>query len=220
MADFGGRPKDSRWLRRRRGLLPRPSAPAPCSRRMARQAVETRLCPYRLLLLRAGGSAGRHLVGDEPGGLAGAYFVSGGSEAIEASIKLARQYFYRKRSAEPGAVSSRAARVITAIRWGALAAGGNAWRRETVCAAAVAAAFRPCHAPAFAYHEMRDERIRGGFCRAARRRTRSRIPSASVPIRCGDSLPSRWWARRPDAHRRRKVPSAPFATSAIATARS
>ncbi len=33
------------------------------------------------------------LVGDEPGGLAYAYFVSGGSEAIEASIKLARQYF-------------------------------------------------------------------------------------------------------------------------------
>ncbi len=33
------------------------------------------------------------LLGDEPGGLAYAYFVSGGSEAIEASIKLARQYF-------------------------------------------------------------------------------------------------------------------------------
>jgi adenosylmethionine-8-amino-7-oxononanoate aminotransferase len=33
------------------------------------------------------------LVGDEPGGLAYAYLVSGGSEAIEASIKLARQYF-------------------------------------------------------------------------------------------------------------------------------
>src|SRR6516165_11118367 len=33
------------------------------------------------------------LVGREPGGLAYAYFVSGGSEAIEAGIKLARQYF-------------------------------------------------------------------------------------------------------------------------------
>src|SRR3981081_2109804 len=36
------------------------------------------------------------LVGDEPGGLAYAYFVSGGSEAIEASIKLARQYFIER----------------------------------------------------------------------------------------------------------------------------
>src|SRR6185312_1193885 len=33
------------------------------------------------------------LVGHEPGGLAYAYLVSGGSEAVEASIKLARQYF-------------------------------------------------------------------------------------------------------------------------------
>jgi adenosylmethionine-8-amino-7-oxononanoate aminotransferase len=33
------------------------------------------------------------LVGHEPGGLAYAYFVSGGSEAVEASLKMARQYF-------------------------------------------------------------------------------------------------------------------------------
>ena len=36
------------------------------------------------------------LVGHEPGGLAYVYFVSGGSEAIEASIKLARQYFVER----------------------------------------------------------------------------------------------------------------------------
>src|SRR5215468_2400113 len=36
------------------------------------------------------------LVGHEPGGLAYVYFVSGGSEAIEASIKLARQYFLER----------------------------------------------------------------------------------------------------------------------------
>src|SRR3954453_21061387 len=33
------------------------------------------------------------LVGHEPGGLAFAYFVCGGSEAVEASLKMARQYF-------------------------------------------------------------------------------------------------------------------------------
>src|SRR4051794_41778469 len=36
------------------------------------------------------------LVGHEPGGLAYAYFVSGGAEAIEASIKLARQYLIER----------------------------------------------------------------------------------------------------------------------------
>ena len=33
------------------------------------------------------------LVGHEPGGLAYVYYVSGGSEAVEASIMIARQYF-------------------------------------------------------------------------------------------------------------------------------
>ena len=33
------------------------------------------------------------LVGHEPGGLGYVYFVSGGSEAVEAAIKIARQYF-------------------------------------------------------------------------------------------------------------------------------
>src|SRR5258708_15049301 len=41
------------------------------------------------------------LVGDEPGGLAYAYLVSGGSEAIEASIKLARQYFIEPGQPQP-----------------------------------------------------------------------------------------------------------------------
>ena len=69
------------------------------------------------------------LVGDEPGGLAYAYFVSGGSEAIEASIKLARQYFIER--GEP-----RRQRFIARRQsyhgntLGALAAGGSAWRRE------------------------------------------------------------------------------------------
>jgi adenosylmethionine-8-amino-7-oxononanoate aminotransferase len=36
------------------------------------------------------------LVGHEPGGLGYAYLVSGGSEAIEAGIKLARQYFIER----------------------------------------------------------------------------------------------------------------------------
>ncbi len=68
------------------------------------------------------------LVEDAPEGLDHVYLVSGGSEAIEAALKMARQYFVEK--GEPGR------RHIVARRQsyhgntlGALAAGGNEWRR-------------------------------------------------------------------------------------------
>ena len=44
------------------------------------------------------------------------YFVSGGSEAIEASLKMARQYFVEKGEPQAHARSSPAARAITATR--------------------------------------------------------------------------------------------------------
>jgi adenosylmethionine-8-amino-7-oxononanoate aminotransferase len=94
-----------------------------------------------------------HLVGDEPGGLAYAYFVSGGSEAIEASIKLARQYFIER--GEPRRQHFIARRQsYHGNTLGALAAGGNAWRREPY-APLLSSAFSHM-TPAFAYHEKRD----------------------------------------------------------------
>ncbi len=68
------------------------------------------------------------LVARAPAGIERVYFVSGGSEAVEAAIKLARQYFLE--TGEP-----RRTEVIS--RWqsyhgntlGALATGGNRWRR-------------------------------------------------------------------------------------------
>jgi adenosylmethionine-8-amino-7-oxononanoate aminotransferase len=94
-----------------------------------------------------------HLVGDEPGGLAYAYFVSGGSEAIEASIKLARQYFIER--GEPRRQHFIARRQsYHGNTLGALAAGGNAWRREPY-APLLSSAFSHV-TPAFAYHEKRD----------------------------------------------------------------
>ncbi|KRQ05374.1 aspartate aminotransferase family protein [Bradyrhizobium manausense] len=93
------------------------------------------------------------LVGDEPGGLAYAYFVSGGSEAIEASIKLARQYFIER--GEPQRQHFIARRQsYHGNTLGALAAGGNAWRRAPY-APLLSAAFSHV-TPAFAYHEKRD----------------------------------------------------------------
>lgn len=93
------------------------------------------------------------LVGHEPGGLAYAYFVSGGSEAIEASIKLARQYFIER--GEPQRQHFIARRQsYHGNTLGALAAGGNAWRRAPY-APLLSAAFSHVTA-AFAYHEKHD----------------------------------------------------------------
>ncbi|TQF30496.1 aspartate aminotransferase family protein [Bradyrhizobium sp. UNPA324] len=93
------------------------------------------------------------LVGHEPGGLAYAYFVSGGSEAIEASIKLARQYFLER--GEPQRQHFIARRQsYHGNTLGALAAGGNAWRRAPY-APLLSGAFSHV-TPAFAYHEKHD----------------------------------------------------------------
>jgi adenosylmethionine-8-amino-7-oxononanoate aminotransferase len=68
------------------------------------------------------------LIERAPEGIERVYFVSGGSEAVESSIKLARQYFL-----EVGKPQKK----YVIARWqsyhgntlGALAAGGNKWRR-------------------------------------------------------------------------------------------
>jgi adenosylmethionine-8-amino-7-oxononanoate aminotransferase len=100
------------------------------------------------------------LVGEESGGLAYAYFVSGGSEAIEASIKLARQYFIE--SGQPQRQHFIARRQsYHGNTLGALAAGGNAWRREPY-APLLSHAFSHV-TPAFAYHEKRDDESEADF---------------------------------------------------------
>lgn len=64
-----------------------------------------------------------------PEGIDRAYFVSGGSEAVEAAIKLARQYFLEK--GEPARCRLIARRQsYHGNTLGALAAGGNEWRRK------------------------------------------------------------------------------------------
>jgi adenosylmethionine-8-amino-7-oxononanoate aminotransferase len=100
------------------------------------------------------------LVGHEPGGLAYVYFVSGGSEAIEASIKLARQYFVEVGQPQRRHFISRR-QSYHGNTLGALAAGGNAWRREPY-APLLSSAFSHV-TPAFAYHEKRDQETEAAF---------------------------------------------------------
>jgi len=57
------------------------------------------------------------------------YFVSGGSEAVEASLKLARQYFVEKGELQRKHIIARRGS-YHGNTLGALAVGGNAWRRK------------------------------------------------------------------------------------------
>jgi len=69
------------------------------------------------------------LVGGAPAGIEKAYFVSGGSEAVEAALKLARQYFVEIGQPQRRHFIARR-QSYHGNTLGALAVGGNAWRRE------------------------------------------------------------------------------------------
>ena len=69
------------------------------------------------------------LAENSPKGLNKVYFVSSGSEAVEASLKLARQYFIEIGEPERHRVISRK-QSYHGNTLGALAAGGNVWRRS------------------------------------------------------------------------------------------
>ena len=127
---------------------------------MARQASKLAYAHTSFFSSEPAEALADKLVGDEPGGLGYAYFVSGGSEAIEASIKLARQYFIE--SGQPQRQRFIARRQsYHGNTLGALAAGGNAWRREPY-APLLSSAFSHV-TPAFAYHEKRDGESEADF---------------------------------------------------------
>ena len=69
------------------------------------------------------------LIERAPGDLDRVYFFSGGSEAVEGAIKLARQYFVEIGKPEKSRVIARW-QSYHGNTLGALAAGGNKWRRE------------------------------------------------------------------------------------------
>ncbi|WP_085028665.1 aspartate aminotransferase family protein [Ensifer aridi] len=68
------------------------------------------------------------LVADAPQGIDRVYLVSGGSEAIEAALKMARQYFVEKGESQRRHIIARR-QSYHGNTLGALAAGGNEWRR-------------------------------------------------------------------------------------------
>ncbi len=85
------------------------------------------------------------LVANAPAGIDRVYLVSGGSEAVEAAVKLARQYFIEK--GEPGRHRVIARRQsYHGNTLGALAAGGNTPRREPYLPLLIATShISPCY---------------------------------------------------------------------------
>ena len=69
------------------------------------------------------------LIAHAPSGLDKVYFVSGGSEAVEAAIKLARQYHVERGEPQRQHLIARR-QSYHGNTLGALAAGGNLWRRQ------------------------------------------------------------------------------------------
>ncbi|WP_345816243.1 aspartate aminotransferase family protein [Paraburkholderia sp. PREW-6R] len=92
-----------------------------------------------------------HLVANAPQGLEHVYFVSGGSEAIEAALKLARQYFVEKGEPQRRHFIARR-QSYHGNTLGALAIGGNAWRREPFLPILIEAHHV---SPCYAYREQR-----------------------------------------------------------------
>ena len=69
------------------------------------------------------------LVAHAPKGLGHAFFVSGGSEAIEAALKLARQYFVERGEPQRRFLVARR-QSYHGVTLGALAVGGREWQRR------------------------------------------------------------------------------------------
>jgi adenosylmethionine-8-amino-7-oxononanoate aminotransferase len=103
------------------------------------------------------------LIEGAPKGIDKVYFVSGGSEAIEAALKLARQYFVE--IGQPGRRRFIARRQsYHGNTLGALAVGGNAWRRQQFAPLLVEAHHI---APCYPYREQRHDEADEAYGRRA-----------------------------------------------------
>jgi adenosylmethionine-8-amino-7-oxononanoate aminotransferase len=152
------------------------------------------------------------LIETAPEGIDHVYLVSGGSEAVEAALKMARQYFVEKGEPQRRHIIARR-QSYHGNTLGALATGGNEWRR---------AQFQPLliethHIdPCYAYRSNKGKAMppmRGVLQK--RSKTRS---SNSAQTRSSPSLRRRSLARPQGRCRRWRTISNRSGRSAIATA--
>ena len=117
---------------------------------IGRQAAALEYAHTSFFTTEAAENLADHLAASAPDGLAYAYFVSGGSEAMEASLKLARQYFVEIGQPQRHAFIARR-QSYHGNTLGALAIGGNEWRRKPFLPILV-----PAHhvSPCYAYRGL------------------------------------------------------------------
>ena len=92
------------------------------------------------------------LIEGAPAPLDRVYFTSGGSEAMEAALKLARQYFLERGEPQRAHIIGRR-QSYHGNTLGALAVGGNLWRRRQFEPLLIGATHV---APCYAYRDQRD----------------------------------------------------------------
>ncbi|MGH8714050.1 MAG: aspartate aminotransferase family protein [Casimicrobiaceae bacterium] len=96
---------------------------------------------------------GDHLIAHAPAGMSHAYLVSGGSEAIEAALKMARQYFVEIGQPQRRHFIARR-QSYHGNTLGALAVGGNDWRRRQFAPLLIDVAHV---APCYEYRDRRPD---------------------------------------------------------------
>lgn len=99
------------------------------------------------------------LIQHAPGGLERVYFVSGGSEAVEAALKLARQYYVEIGQPKRSKIIARR-QSYHGNTLGALAVGGNEWRRAQFAPLLIDVSHI---APCYAYREQRPGETEHAF---------------------------------------------------------
>jgi adenosylmethionine-8-amino-7-oxononanoate aminotransferase len=93
-----------------------------------------------------------HLIRTAPAGMSHVYFVSGGSEAMEAAMKMARQYFVEIGQPQRRHFIARR-QSYHGNTLGALSLGGNAWRRAPFAPLLIPVTHV---APCYPYREQRS----------------------------------------------------------------
>lgn len=99
------------------------------TRALTRQAEELAYAHTSFFTTAAAEELADTLIAGAPEGLSHVYFISGGSEGIEAALKLARQYWVELGQPQRRHFIARR-QSYHGNTLGALAVGGNAWRRQ------------------------------------------------------------------------------------------
>jgi adenosylmethionine-8-amino-7-oxononanoate aminotransferase len=101
----------------------------------------------------------QRLVAGAPAGISHAYFVSGGSEGVEAAMKMARQYFVEIGQPQRSHFIARR-QSYHGNTLGALSVGGNQWRREPFAPILIPATHV---SPCYPYREQHEGETPGQY---------------------------------------------------------